>query len=145
MPKSRSIRRFTFGGKVPVPLLFVHLKQWLYVLNLAARAVGLLDVAACSMTWLHPSLHCLQSSHVACGAWPQHQSSVSAVGSVRHWFIPQDGAPCRNPVNVNACPFCDYHVQSEYSKIRSKRTEFKDSRLHLAFQHADGSRLGDLP
>ncbi|KAL3163124.1 hypothetical protein ABBQ32_009538 [Trebouxia sp. C0010 RCD-2024] len=54
----------------------------------------------------------------------------------------KDGTPCRNAVNINSCPFCDYHVQSEYNKIRSKRTECKDSRLHRAFHHADGSHLG---
>ena len=59
------------------------------------------------------------------------------------WDV-QDGTPCRNAVNISACPFCDYHVQSEYNKIRSKRTECKDSHLHRAFHHADGSRLGQL-
>ena len=56
----------------------------------------------------------------------------------------QDGTPCRNAVNIGACPFCDYHVQGEYNKIHSKRTECKDSRLYRAFQYADGSRLGKL-
>ena len=54
----------------------------------------------------------------------------------------QDGTPCRNAVNINACPFCDYHVQGEYNKIRSKRSECKDSHLHRAFHHANGARLG---
>lgn len=56
----------------------------------------------------------------------------------------QDGTPCRNAVNTGACPFCDYHVQDEYNKIHSKRTECKDSRLYRAFQYSDGSRLGRL-
>ncbi|KAL0041472.1 hypothetical protein WJX79_004709 [Trebouxia sp. C0005] len=54
----------------------------------------------------------------------------------------KDGTPCRNAVNINACPFCDYHVQGEYNKIRSKRSECKDSHLHRAFHHANGARLG---
>ncbi|KAL3156121.1 hypothetical protein ABBQ32_012418 [Trebouxia sp. C0010 RCD-2024] len=54
----------------------------------------------------------------------------------------KDGTPCRNAVNTGACPFCDYHVQDEYNKIHSKRTECKDSRLYRAFQYSDGSRLG---
>ena len=54
----------------------------------------------------------------------------------------QDGTPCKNAVNINACPFCDYHVQGEYNKIRTKRGECKDSRLHRAFHHANGARLG---
>ncbi|KAL0050163.1 hypothetical protein WJX82_005580 [Trebouxia sp. C0006] len=54
----------------------------------------------------------------------------------------KDGTPCKNAVNINACPFCDYHVQGEYNKIRTKRGECKDSRLHRAFHHANGARLG---
>ncbi|KAL0042006.1 hypothetical protein WJX77_000505 [Trebouxia sp. C0004] len=54
----------------------------------------------------------------------------------------KDGTSCRNAVNINACPFCDYHVQGEYNKIRSKRSECKDSHLHRAFHHANGARLG---
>ena len=56
----------------------------------------------------------------------------------------QDGTLCRNAVNISACPFCDYHVQSEFNKIRSRRSECKGSHLHRAFHHADGSRLGEM-
>lgn len=61
----------------------------------------------------------------------------------RETFMPlQDGTPCRNAVNISTCPYCDYHVQSQYNKIRSQRSELKDSRLHHAFHYANGTRLG---
>lgn len=45
-------------------------------------------------------------------------------------------------MNISSCPFCDYHVQSQYNKIRSSRTELKGSHLHKAFHYSNGARLG---
>ena len=50
----------------------------------------------------------------------------------------QDGMPCRNPVNIDTCPYCDYHVGSEYKKVQSKRGQFAESKLHSAFKQQNG-------
>lgn len=70
------------------------------------------------------------------GAEYAHMEKISCVV--------QDGTPCRNAVNISTCPYCDYHVQSQYNKIRSKRSELKDNRLHNAFHYTNGARLGQL-
>ena len=50
----------------------------------------------------------------------------------------QDGMPCRNPVNIDTCPYCDYHVGSEFKKVHSKRGQFAESKLHSAFKQQGG-------
>ena len=46
--------------------------------------------------------------------------------------------PCRNPVNIDTCPYCDYHVGSEFKKVQSKRGQFAESKLHSAFRQQGG-------
>eukprot|EP00891_Asterochloris_glomerata_P006657 jgi/Astpho2/6657/fgenesh1_pg.00101_%23_46_t len=53
----------------------------------------------------------------------------------------KDGMPCRNPVNVDTCPYCDYHVGSEFKKVQSKRGQFAESKLHSAFKQQGGKGL----
>ncbi|KAL4437421.1 hypothetical protein ABPG75_004560 [Micractinium tetrahymenae] len=47
----------------------------------------------------------------------------------------KNGEPCHMPVNVARCPFCPYHVQSEYNKMKpTSRNEFQTSNLKTAFR-----------
>ncbi|KAL4421928.1 hypothetical protein ABPG77_005212 [Micractinium sp. CCAP 211/92] len=47
----------------------------------------------------------------------------------------KNGEPCRMPVNAARCPFCPYHVQSEYNKMKpTARNEFQTSNLKTAFR-----------
>ena len=52
--------------------------------------------------------------------------------------------PCRNPVNVDTCPYCDYHVGSEFKKVQSKRGQFAESKLHSAFKQQGGKGLSGV-
>ncbi|PRW60422.1 MCM10-like protein [Chlorella sorokiniana] len=47
----------------------------------------------------------------------------------------KNGEPCRMPVNAARCPFCPYHVQTEYNKLKpTQRNEFQGSNLKTAFR-----------
>ncbi|EFN59862.1 hypothetical protein CHLNCDRAFT_133673 [Chlorella variabilis] len=47
----------------------------------------------------------------------------------------KNGEPCRMPVNAARCPFCPYHVKSEYNRMKpTGRTEFQTSNLKTAFR-----------
>ncbi|PSC68556.1 MCM10-like protein [Micractinium conductrix] len=47
----------------------------------------------------------------------------------------KNGEPCRMPVNAARCPYCVYHVQSEYNKMKPVgRNEFQTSNLKTAFR-----------
>ena len=39
----------------------------------------------------------------------------------------QDGGTCKNAVNASKCRYCDYHVQSEYRRLKSTRGTLQDS------------------
>lgn len=39
----------------------------------------------------------------------------------------QNGGKCRNAVNISKCRYCDYHVQSEYKRLKSNRGILQDS------------------
>ncbi|KAM4678021.1 protein MCM10 homolog [Discoglossus pictus] len=39
----------------------------------------------------------------------------------------KNGDPCTQMVNLNDCEFCQYHVQSQYKKVSSKRADLQSS------------------
>ena len=41
----------------------------------------------------------------------------------------QDGGKCRNAVNLAKCRFCDYHVQSEYARMKGTRGQLQDASI----------------
>ena len=41
----------------------------------------------------------------------------------------QDGGRCRNAVHVARCRFCDYHVQSEYARMRGTRGQLQGAAI----------------
>lgn len=46
----------------------------------------------------------------------------------------RDGQPCTVPVNTARCPYCSYHVNSEYKRLQSKRLELGGGNLKTAFR-----------
>ncbi|GAB4814670.1 hypothetical protein N2152v2_001716 [Parachlorella kessleri] len=66
----------------------------------------------------------------------------------------KNGEPCRMPVNAARCPYCPYHVQSEYNRLKpTRRNEFQETNLKTAFrqglqrglQWQPGQFVGDGP
>lgn len=81
---------------------------------------------------LHTEQQCIQT-HSTCCQNPTHA---------------QDGQPCRMPVNISQCPYCEYHVASQYKAMQLKvAPQFADNNLMTAYRPAmhhnrNGSRGG---
>jgi hypothetical protein len=55
--------------------------------------------------------------------WLAHPSAPQGPALSSMLTSPQDGTPCRNPVNKASCQYCTYHLASAYKKIRTSRPE----------------------
>jgi minichromosome maintenance protein 10 len=53
----------------------------------------------------------------------------------------KDGNPCKVPVNVVRCPFCSYHVSTEFNRLQSKRIELQGGSLKGVYRPAMQSSL----
>lgn len=57
-----------------------------------------------------------------CHAMPVHYSMLTSAA----WpCLPQDGAPCRNPVNKDICAYCKYHLSAAYKRTKTTRPELQ--------------------
>lgn len=75
-----------------------------------------------------------------CGRWGGKAGAGCKGLRGRGAHAVQDGGRCRNPVNAARCRYCDYHVQSEYRRLKTTRGPLQSStvsgRLNAQAQQA---------